>query len=252
MPTHTPLSDHNPYRELGYEEPDEMLARSHLMLDIVANLHRLHWDLPATLALLQIDRDRYHDLMGGRVRRFTRDELSGILDRVVVAQDTSTTASNAVLLNSNWLVAIRHWLTAMVPPLENESELAIAYRGKTPPQPRSASEDDTGDMATGDLAIALDALRDSRYQWLPTLLRGVGSEIELFLQRREPAAPPDPSPPEVMVMLMGHPANIVGRVYSPENHALAVRVSGELPNTDYRIAITPTDRGQLTVRIEAP
>ncbi len=252
MPSQIPFSGSNLYRALGYEEPDEMLARSHLMLDIVAHLQRLRWDLPATLDLLQMDRERYYELLGGRVRRFDRDELTELLDRVSGIQETPTTTRDAVYINRDWLDVIRRWFADIAPVPEHDREFDLAYRGQSSSQGGPVRKGDVGDKASLDLATALDALLDPRYQWLPTLLRSVGSEIELILQYREPTATADATPPEITLMLMGQPATIVDQIYSSENHALSIRVAGKLPSTDCRIAVTPTEQRRLEIRIEPP
>ena len=251
------LTTGNVYRDLGHADPDEALARADLMLDIVEEIHRQGLGLEETLSRLEMEKERYFDLLGGRVKRFTRDELHGFLSRVQAARP-STSAPLLQGDSSEWLYlpgrligALRDWLAdTIAPSAPTVGGFAPAYRGGSRANghntPSTRSE-----ATTPREPPTLQGLDDPRFGWLPTLVKQEEEGVSLVLQRRNGAGAAGDAHPQVTVFIDGKPTAIRSLDYIAQTGRLELLLDGKIPTSDFHVAVSPSQGGELVLHLRA-
>jgi predicted XRE-type DNA-binding protein len=245
----------NVYRDLGYDDAEEALQRADLMLDIVAEIHRQGLDRDATLARLGITEERYFELLGGRIKHFAEDELRGYLMHLEEARPTEPGKSTWLHLTSRLVGELRDWLangaqsgTPFVP------AAAAGYRGAGSSTVSSEATSAREATLTAPKAVVelsgVEGLADPRFRWLPVLVRQGPDGLELVLQRRDADAPGDDGLPQVSVFVSGEPLAVRSTDYLPREHRLELLLAGELPAPEYRLAVSPSDQGEVVLEID--
>jgi predicted XRE-type DNA-binding protein len=250
------LSTGNVYRDLGLADPDEALARADLMLDILEEIHRQGLDLEETLYRLQMEKQRYFELLGGRVKRFTQEELRGYLSRVQAdwppspAPVPTRDSGEWLHLPGRVIAALRDWLADTIEPIApTVGGFAPAYRGGSRdqvPTPQSRRSESTTPLEPP----AIQGLADPRFVWLPTLVKQEEDGLSLVVQHRNLTGAADEEPPQVRVFIEREPTAVKSRDYITQSGRLELLLDGKLPAPEFDLAVSPSDTGELILHLK--
>lgn len=245
----------NVYRDLGCADPDDALARADLMLDIVEEIHRQGLDLKETLNRLQVEKERYFELLGGRVQRFTQEELRDYLARIHAEIDPSQAHAHSeeggewLHLPGRMIGALRDWLADMLDVgAPRVGGFAPGYRGRS--RVVDLTRQSKQHSATHPRQPpAVQGLDDRRFGWLPTLVKQEEEGLSLVLQCRDLTSTADEEPPRVSVFINGEPIAVNSLDYNAGTGRLELFLDGKLPAPDFNLVISPSDNGVLTLHL---